>query len=380
MNQFRFIKNPTFSNLKYIIVFICCYLQLGSLIGQTATTNSNFTKNAQLILTHYESNAYQLNPSKASHMGLRLWRNYKDSKYRYLLLQGIINNSKGLDKIAKSGLNSESIAKYSAKKNAAYKAKTAKTKLRKKTLEKYPNYILMATKILRNVARLDELGLQHKKDASFRKLLANYDFQKVFTDPMMIKAWGAQLANQVYWLKYLGLGDYTNDFLVAVNQTYPNEKDQVINDQQFENKIYTLTHIIIAASGYYQHSLDYAEYAPIIDYFRNNVDQICHRTKEDVIIEVGLSMLLMNQAFPEIQQIQTYINDKVAVEKRMILSKSGKADFAQGEHRNIIAVLLLDWQGCSNLPNRNSIKKISAYFPANLNFKAVKVDNSIATE
>ena len=41
------------------------------------------------IRKKYERYAYKLKPSKASHMGLRLWRNYEDDKYKYLLLQGI---------------------------------------------------------------------------------------------------------------------------------------------------------------------------------------------------------------------------------------------------------------------------------------------------
>lgn len=325
-----------------------------------------FSKNGQLILQHYESKAYQLKPSKAGHMGLRLYRNYQDKKYAFLLLQGILYADKGLNKLVKNGLDSLSIEKYIKKNNRSFKANTDKKRLRKNTLKEFPRYRFMATKILRHVARLDEVGLKHKKHKEFIRLLKTYDFKTVFTNQQMIKAWGAQLANQVYWLKQIGIADYTQEFRAAVKATYPDHLDKKLSKQQFENKIYTLTHIIIAASGYYQTNLEYSAYSDIIDYFRENTSTIIKRIKEDVIIEVGISLLLVDETYPEIQQIKTYINSKIDLEKRMILSESGKDDFAKGEHRNIIAVLLLDWQGCSNSPNQNDIKKIKGHLPSTL--------------
>ncbi len=337
-----------------------------------AESNAIFSENGKLILDHYESKAYQLKPSKAGHMGLRLFRNYQDDKYAFLLLQGILYTDKGLNKLVKNGLDSLSIEKYIKKNNQSFKANTKKKRLRKNTFKTYPRYRFMATKILRHVARLDELGLQHKKHKKFIQLLEDYDFQKVFTDPMMIKAWGAQLANQVYWLKQIGIADYTKEFREAVKRTYPNHMDKNLSKQQFENKIYTLTHIIIAASGYYQTNLDYKDYSDIIDYFRSNTVMILQRIKEDVIIEVGISLLLVDESYPEIQQIRTHINNKVDLEKRMVLSPSGKDGFAKGEHRNIIAVLLLDWQGCSDRPNRKDIKKMKGHLPSTLKRKRIE--------
>ena len=83
-----------------------------------------------------------------------------------------------------------------------------------------------------------------------------------------------KLANQVFWLNQLGLGDYRKEFREAVTETYPAELDDNISDQQFGNKIYTLTHIIIAASEYYRYPVDYDKYNEITDYFRNNLDSI----------------------------------------------------------------------------------------------------------
>lgn len=331
--------------------------------------NSTFSQNGKLILQHYESKAYQLKPSKAGHMGLRLYRHYQDDKYAYLMLQGVLYTDKALNKLVKNGLDSLSIEKFIKKNNKSFKANTKKKKLRKKTLKTYPRYRYMATKVLRHVARLDELGLQHKKHKKLIQLLEGYHFQKVFTDSMMIKAWGAQLANQVYWLKQIGIADYTVEFMQAVEKTYPHKKDRRLSNQQFENKIYTLTHILIAASGYYQTPLNYNEYAGMVDYLRENTPMIIKRVKEDVLIEVGISLLLVDESYPEIYTIKNQINSKIDMDHQMIRSKKGSADFAKGEHRNIIAVLLLDWQGCSSSPTRKDVKKLNAHLPNTLKFK-----------
>ncbi|MDF1696155.1 MAG: DUF3541 domain-containing protein [Saprospiraceae bacterium] len=336
--------------------------------AQLAPTNYNaeYVKTAKEIKKKYQRNAYKLNPAKSGHMGLRLWRNYKDDSYKYLLLEGIHYTSNALDKLVLRGLDARSLQQYVTQKNKSYKASTQKKKRRKKTFERFPMYRLMGVKILRHVARLDELGLRHNEHAQFMDLLRSYDFKKAFTDREMIKAWGAQLANQVYWLYNLGIADYRPDFIEAVQNTYPQEKDAFLSKAQFGNKIYTLTHIIIAASSYYSQEVNYEEHQSTIDYLRTNTDLILERAKEDIVIEVGLSLLLVDETYPEITRIKSFIHSKVDLKKDMILSVNGNSKIAQGEHRNIIAVLLLDWKGCSPVPNSKSMEMIQSLLPTSL--------------
>ncbi len=324
---------------------------------------STYSEAGYQICETYKRNAYKLSPSKAGHMGLRLYRNYEDDSYAYLLLQGINRYANSLNKLVEIGLDEELLELYAEKINKSYSATTEKKSLRKASFESFPMYRIYATRILRNLARLDELGLRHNHHKEFMTLLKQYDFKSVFTDEMMIRAWGAQLANQVYWLHQLGIADYRAEFVASVQRTYPNEEDSLLSDQQFGNKIYTLTHIIIAASEYYRYPVDYDSYASVIDYFRTNTKQILLRCKEDIIIEVGLSLLLVNEAYEEINTIRDHILKQIDAEAQMVPSVSGSKDLALGEHRNIIAVLLLDWGGTSITPNQSDIKK----FKSNLN-------------
>ena len=71
-----------------------------------------------------------------------------------------------------------------------------------------------------------------------------HDFTHDLTDPFMIKAWAAQLANIVVWIKQLGGEDYSEVFIDAMWQVYPEGQDHLLSEQQYENRVYGLTHII----------------------------------------------------------------------------------------------------------------------------------------
>ncbi len=357
------------SKTVFVLAFLLLSLCSATMVDSTIDRYKLYKKTANEIRTKYERKAYKLKPSKAGHMAMRLWRNYEDSRYKYLLLQGIQASSTALDKMIIHGIDKPALDCYVQESNQRYPANTPKKKLRKETFADFPNYRLMSTKILRHLTRLDELGLRHQHHDQFMHLMRQYDYRSVIMDASMIKAWGAQLANQVYWLNQLGIADYRLAFMQSVNLVYPDEDDAALSKQQFENKIYTLTHIIIAASEYYRHPVDSVEYGDIINYFRNHVHEIITRCKEDVIIEVGLSLLLSNPNYPEIDIIRSYILSKYDEKYNMILSEKGRADFAQGEHRNIIAVLLLDWGGCSESPNIDDIRRLKHALAISLRLK-----------
>ena len=85
-----------------------------------------------------------------------------------LFLHGVNLADESLNKIVKRGLSNRAIKKYSEKSNQKYyNTKTPRKKLRSKTLKDFPNYRFYATKLLRHVARLDEVDLRHKSHKKF---------------------------------------------------------------------------------------------------------------------------------------------------------------------------------------------------------------------
>lgn len=176
----------------------------------------------------------------------------------------------------------------------------------------------------------------------------------------MIKAWAAQIANQVYWLRQLGEQDVVDAFISSFQQAYPDANDKKLSPQQYGNKLYGMTHIIFADSQYYQKQVSEKQHQWIYDYFRTHIDEILLRAKEDVIAEVGISFLLAGlEDDPVVAKTRQAINKAIDPQKGMVPSVTGDFDFSQGEHRNVLAIMLLDWQQVNQAP---TIQKQPEFF------------------
>ncbi|WP_035482451.1 DUF3541 domain-containing protein [Gallaecimonas xiamenensis] len=195
------------------------------------------------------------------------------------------------------------------------------------------------------LAKLDDLGLKHERQAELLSYLKGHpDLKKVMLEPEFIRAYAAQAANYVYWLDQLGVADIRDDFDAALKETYPDSKDAKLSKKQFKNKVYGMTHVVLAASGYYQQDLDKAKYQWITDYFLAHQQQILERTSEDVIAEVALCLELTGQGDnPLVRTIKDQLKQAIDPKAGMIPSVSGKIELSSGEHRNVLAIALLDW-------------------------------------
>lgn len=192
-----------------------------------------------------------------------------------------------------------------------------------------------------------------------------HDYTAYLNNPEMIKAWAAQLANLVIWLKNLNGKDYSELFINTLQQTYPDNKDSLLSDKQYENKIYGLTHLVLAQSQYYQYPVDRSDFAWIFDYFDHNIDAILKRTKADVVAEVGVAYLLTQQyQHPALQKAQRSIANSFDSTQHMIPNPHNRFDVASGAHRNILSIILLTapekwypgpWLGSESAPSNSKV-------------------------
>lgn len=313
---------------------------------------TNFKHDAQLIRDTYERVLFTLAAAKAGHYGLRMYRQTLDSKYQATIWSDMARVASQLNESAGKIYTPEQIQAYSNKRIAGYVDKTGeRSQLRYAATKEIPDYLYVAVSLLGSMARADEYGLKHREDAKLRQVLRRYDFSRFVSDAAMIKAWAAQLANQVYWLRQLGEQDVVDEFINAFRKTYPDSLDAQLSEQQFDNKIYGLTHIIIAASGYYRHLINESDFQWIYDYYRHNIDTIITRAKEDVIAEVGINFLLAGlDDDPVVMKTQKAIQQSLNHEHGLLPSVTGEIDLRDGEHRNVLAIMLLDWQGVHAAP------------------------------
>ncbi|WP_445946318.1 DUF3541 domain-containing protein [Shewanella sp.] len=336
-----------------------------------AAIEASFIADAELIRNTYEPKLYSFPAYVIGHYGLRMYRQTLDPKYAMSVWMDMARLTTRLDKFAAEVSSPEQIQKYIDKRIGGYEAVYGKRgkrgKLRYKVTKKMPEYLFVALDLLSPLARANEYGLKHKNDAKFREILRSYDFKKYATDKNMIRAWAAQLANQVYWLRQMGEQDVVDDFIKKFRKTYPDNKDKKLSKKQYSNKIYGMTHIIFAASEYYKKPVAEKDFQWIYDYYRKNFDYIAEHSTKDVVAEVGINFLLAGLeddpiVFKARQTIQAYINR----EHGMVPSPRGNTDLISGEHRNTLSIMLLDWRGVHDAPTYLNNPKVFKEMPYGL--------------
>ncbi len=315
-------------------------------------TEKEFTGAASSIRETYNAQLYKLPASKMSHYGLRMFRQSGNDAFNTPVWVDMALKASSLNKIRVNLSSKKQIEYYANEVNSKFTdTDPIRRQLRVNTFTRMPEYLLIASRLLPAMARIDEYGLKHVSDKKFRQTIRNENFKLYFSDPNMIHAWAAQLANQVYWLKQLKIEDLTDYFTSSFRKAYPDTLDDKLTTQQYNNKLYAMTHFIFPASLYYQKSVNEADFQWIYDYFRKNIDTILERSKADVIAEVGISFLLANKENdPVVKKIKEYIYHSIDKSRKIIPSESGSFDLAYGEHRNVLAIMLLDWQGVHNQP------------------------------
>lgn len=344
------------------------YAETASVPAQQGEALPSYQQDADLIRNTYETKLYTLPAFKMGHYGLRMYRQTQDVKYGAAIWSDMARVASRLNKFATEVHTPEQIKAYSDTRIQNYGKKTdVRGKLRYAATQLKPEYLYLGVDLLGSMARANEYGLKHREDSKLRQVIRRYDFAKYATDPEMIRAWAAQLANQVYWLRQLGEQDVVDEFIDAFRATYPDSKDIELTDQQFMNKIYGLTHIIFAASEYYQHPIKEQEFQWVYDYYRKNIDTILARSKEDVIAEVGINFLLAGlESDPVVEKARKAIQGSIDREVGMVPSVKGETELLDGEHRNVLTIMLLDWRGAHEVPTVTKQPDIFSSIPYGL--------------
>lgn len=335
---------------------------------QSALDDLSYSASAGLIKATYQKQLYTLSPFKEGHFGLRMYRQTLDPQYKYAIWSDLARVASKLNRFSEEVHTPEQIHEYSIKRLSRYLDDRDERSLRRFNATKMmPEYMYLGVGLLGSMARANEYGLQHKADAKLRSVIRRFDFKKYATNSTMIEAWAAQLANQVYWLRQLGEQDVVTEFIESFRATYPDEKDAELTRQQFGNKLYGMTHIILADSGYYQYPVSEKEHQWIYDYFRSNISLILERAKEDVIAEVGISFLLAGlDNDPVVEKTRKAIKASINLEAGLVPSVSGSVSLSGGEHRNVLAIMLLDWKGTNAAPKYQQHSSIFSSLPYGL--------------
>ncbi|MCC4831991.1 DUF3541 domain-containing protein [Shewanella sp. 10N.7] len=332
---------------------LSCLIGLSFIVSSVSAFAADDQKSTATPLTHQqvrsaiqvnlEQNMYSLPPRIQGHYGLRMYRMTGDEKYTNAALIDLITITERQNYFA-CNIDKPKFIEQQANEAISVLGKGPRAKARKKALKPFPEFIFYSDILLRYASRTDELGFMGPCHQKMVTALKAYDLKPALTDPKMIKSWAAQLINYAYWAEQLEVGNYVDDYKQAFIAAYPNDKDSELDKRQFRNKLYGMTHFIFAASGYYQQEVSAKEFKWILDYFDDNIDRILTDATDDIISEVGISFYLTGlRDHPVIKKTQNHIAASFNPEYQLIPSPRGNPDMVMGEHRNVLAMMLLDW-------------------------------------
>lgn len=228
---------------------------------------------------------------------------------------------------------------------AAYPQRTAKQRSRKPMLAEWGE-IAFAGKLLFRLVQAEYHELLPAIDNHEVALdyLADVDWRPFLTDPDVLGIYAAQVANQVHFLHQLGIVDLRAEVEAAFRQRYPPSEVRRLDDTEYRNWLYGLTHFVIAASRYYQLGVDPRSVDWALNAFENEAAGILARATEDIQAEVAMSFLLAGQEYhPLVREIRNALVDAIDPATGIIPSPSGSFDLAGGEHRNVLAIMVLRW-------------------------------------
>ena len=300
------------------------------------------------IREHYEDRMHELPLSLQRHYAQRLYRMTGDEVFlpynEYYAHQLITTLRRDLDNLA----DDPDYLLY--RDQALLKARPLRTlrqQQRFELLQAHPGMTFTTSLVFRMI-QLDYYGLlEHALDGRAEQafdLLTPMPFDAFVLSEEAIRHYAAQAANLVWFLQQLGVTDLREPFIARFQSIYPPDQDDFLSPQEFHNKIYGMTHIVIAASRYYQDSLPSDTFPWITDYFIEQLPKLLETATEDILAEVGISLALTGHVdHPAIDQLRQALVAAYDRDARMIPSPQGSTDFARGEHRNVLAVMLLSW-------------------------------------
>ncbi|MEW6997125.1 DUF3541 domain-containing protein [Colwelliaceae bacterium BS250] len=339
-----FISKKSFAAILLSIGFlsVSSVMATNNKDAKPTVLNDNYLATANRIRSNYDSNYVRLSGSAQNHYAVRMYRLTGETYYAQ---QSATEVYQITDKLNYYLENLQSAAWRDEKSKTMIDAlpNTRRGKLRQKAFKDSADK-RFALYLVYKMAKLNEYGIKHPGHEKFIAYLKQVKLHDLLMSADFIHAYAAQVANYVYWLKYIDVVDWTADLKPAFEHAYPDDKDEQLSKNEFNNKLYGLTHIVLADSNYYQKNVSATEHAWILDYFAMRQQRIIEHSKEDIQAEIGLCFLLASlDDHHTLTAMKKTISEAVHPVKNMVLSISGSDNLSSGEHRNVLAFALLNW-------------------------------------
>lgn len=318
-------------------------------LNESTARNDAYQQAALEIQAIYEAQFETLSDDKQRHFAQRIWR--LTGAPEYLALneaygERLMGELAEYDGIVSSP---EKLSERNREMLESYPVRTAKQRRRQvmfseRTEMMVPKHLLFRLAQANYHDLLDELPPERL--ARLEATVMAVDWKDFLTDPEVISVYGAQVANNVAFLNQLGLVDLRSDVVQAFQQLYPSERIDTLSRAEYYNWLYGMTHIVIAYSHYYQRLVAEEQVAWIIEALVRQEDKLLDSVKEDILAEVALSLQLAGREdLPLVDAIRNHLLEARDADAGIIPADDGSLDLEDGEHRNVLAIMVLGWEG-----------------------------------
>lgn len=292
---------------------------------------------AKNIRITFEKNMQLLEPRKQRHFITRLYRITKDETYKKQVVAIFLKEKDKILKDLDNVYNQEHARARSEELFNKLLARQEKKFIKRQEIFSNKKEYLFYYRIIEQLYLLKTLGIHSNKHfKNGISFIKKSKHEKYLLEEELIEHYGTQLINHVYSLDYLRIKNLKKEFEKKFKKIFMKD----VNDYMYKNKIYGMTHFIIAASNYYQNYVSSKEYGWVINYFKTNIKKILEKTNADIISEVGLCFKLCKaDAEKETEMITEYLTKEYDEQKGYIPRLKG--DISSSEHTNIISHLFL---------------------------------------
>jgi hypothetical protein len=304
---------------------------------------------ARGIQTTLETHLFAFSADIQRHYAERLYRTTGDAKY----LPPLVAYAMTVGQITRHDAAHAGDPAYRARRTEALLNDTAATCLnlgrsleRRALLRKWGDLafsleVLCRLNVLRSYGLLGTPYFEHGD--ALVAIARDPRIERFVLDPEVIRLYGAQAATFVYYLFDLGVRDQRAAFTAALRREIAGERPGA-EPFDFTLRVYSQTHLVLAASRFYQQPVARAEFAWLYDDFDRHLDAILTDTRPDVIAEVGLCYALAGEAAsPAVARAKAALVAAYRPDLGMIPAVDGTHALEPGEHRNVLALMLLAW-------------------------------------
>ncbi len=301
-------------------------------------------KAALKIQEIYDRHQLQLTPKRKAHYALRMYRLTGQEKY----VSEIINHVYRLvarvswydehvkDEKFRLQITDDLTSRFGQKSRDQLRSRFwQQTEFKALRFELHSVYLL---------AQLNQLGIKPTHFSNLLHHLQKQPLAKILLDESFMRVYAAQAANYVFWLEELGIASLSEKFIRKFKEIYPKTKDSELSQLEYQNKLYGLTHIVLAASRYYQKSVDAERFQWVTAYFVSTLDTIEKRAKADVLAEIGVCLKLVDYSDQVvIHRLKRRLLAKIDKTHHIIPGVDGNVSFSAGEHRNVLTYAFFNW-------------------------------------